>query len=89
MCHAGETFYIDLEPNRIGNGLAYTIDKDFDLWTQLEPLSLLDTAPHLSDVLQAFAFKIASRTHESGFIIEPVSGHRITEPLPRPKRRSS
>ena len=89
VCHAGETFYIDLEPNRTENRLAYTIDKDFDLWTQLEPLSLLDTSPHLPEVLQTFAFNIASKTHASGFIIEPVSGHRITGPLPRKKRKKA
>ena len=89
-CHAGETFYIDLEPNRVGEveELAYAFNEEFYLTTQLHPLFELEA--ELSDVCGAFQFTVKSEPRTGtggGYIIRPVSGKRITEPLPRPKQQ--
>ena len=84
--HAGQTFVIDLEPNRVeGDSLAYVFDVGFKLGPQLQPLSLLEAALNLPDheVLGAFEFQVAGAPHadSSAVLIKPVAGRRVTEPL--------
>ncbi len=59
-CHDRNTFFIDLEPNRVGTDLAYVFNGDFDLMQQLKPLGSLDAA-YPNDVVSGVSLRCGHR----------------------------
>ena len=84
--HERKTFFIDMEPNRVGTDLAYAFNHDFDLMAQLKPLSSLDAALPDDVVHGVFRFEVRSAPCTGGVLIKATRGCRITQPLPRTRR---
>ena len=86
----GETFFIDMEPYRVGvpDELSYELNQHFDLVAQLKPLSLLDADLTGETVLGAFRFVVGSTPTTGGIRIRPLQGCRIQFPVPKPPRKT-
>ena len=95
MCNGGVTYYIDLEPNRVGQpDVRYELTGDFDLVGQLHSLAVLDAVHPDHEVRGVYSFEVEAKAaaHGNGarncVIVWPARGFRVTEPLPRPKKSS-
>ena len=104
VCNGGVTYFIDLEPNRVGphdvsyaltpHDVRYALTCDFDLESQLRPLADLDAIHSDHEVRGAYSFEVEAKATahgdgaRSGVIVWPARGVSITAPLPKPKRRT-
>ena len=95
MCNGGITYYIDLEPNRVGQpDVRYELTGDFDLVGQLHSLAVLDAVHPDHEVRGVYSFEVEAKAAAHGdgarscVIVWPARGFRVTEPLPRPKKSS-
>ena len=93
MCNGGDTYYIDLEPNRAGSDVAYAFTKDFDLLSQLHPLQDMDAAVPDSQVRGIFSFEVDGAVSVYGngtrITVWPLRGVRITGSLSGKRRTAT
>ena len=91
--NGGDTYYIDLEPNRTGPDVEYAFTEHFDLVSQLHPLRELDAALPDSQVRGTFCFVVEGKVSRHGngtrITVWPSRGSRVTGPLPRKRRTAT